>query len=308
MDKNMLNSLLRSSGKRILPSSGSSTTEPRKNSQNLSSSFDKDIQKSAEEKDDDTIDISRSNKIYESYLSNLENVIKVSPSIFKRKLNALQNEIDSPGLHPYETDRLLFLKGILNLFYYDEHYLDEDYDDYAEQYISILDEVDSIIDELSYVTDEAWYLYYVANMFSIDRFKDIEPLDKLQDLWDKICSIELDDAVTEWKVSFWQETSQRIHDMMEMIYTPDPTPSTISYSGNGKVFRKVQSILEENLFLDPSDITADANFITDLGCDSLDVVELIMEFEKTFGITIPDHHAERISTVGDAVAYIESHT
>lgn len=308
MDKNMLNSLLRSSGKRILPSSGSSTTEPRKNSQNLSSSFDKDIQKSAEEKDDDTIDISRSNKIYESYLSNLENVIKVSPSIFKRKLNALQNEIDSPGLHPYETDRLLFLKGILNLFYYDEHYLDEDYDDYAEQYISILDEVDSIIDELSYVTDEAWYLYYVSNMFSIGRFKDIEPLDKLQDLWDKICSIELDDAVTEWKVSFWQETSQRIHDMMERIYTPDPEPSTISYSGNGKVFRKVQSILVEKLSVDPYEVTTDADFITDLGCDSLDVVELIMEFEKVFGITIPDHHAERISTVGDAVAYIESHT
>ena len=57
-----------------------------------------------------------------------------------------------------------------------------------------------------------------------------------------------------------------------------------------------------------SDIEAKASFANDLGADSLDTVELIMEFEKEFGITIPDDKAEKISTVGDAIAYIEENT
>ena len=302
----MLNSLLRSSGKGSLSWNTFDNSETKKYTQPSTSSNNVAVPKTKEEVEDNSIDISRSNKVYDSYLSNLVNTLSVSPSIYKRKLNMLQKEIDSPDLDLYETDRLLFLKGVLNLFYYDEHYLDENYDDYAEEYISILDEVDSITDEMSVVTEEAWFLYYVANMFSIGRFKDVKPLDKLQELWDKICSINLMEEETEWKVSFWHETAQRIHDMMERIYTPDLIPSTTSYSGNGNVFRKVQSILVEKLMLDPYEVTAEADFVTDLGCDSLDVVELIMEFEKVFGITIPDHHAERISTVRDAVAYIES--
>lgn len=307
MDKNMLNSLLRSSGKGSLPSNNPGKLEPKKSPQNSLSSFGQITQKTAEEKDDESVDVSRSNKIYESYLSNLENVMSVSPSIFKRKLITLQNEIDSPGLHPYETDRLLFLKGVLNLFYYDDHYLDEDFDDYAEQYDSIIDEIDNLIDEMSDVTDEAWYLYYVANMFSIGRFKDVEPLDKLQELWGNIMSIKLQNEETEWKVSFWEENAKRIHDMMERIYTPDPEPATSSYGRNGSIFTKIQRILVKKLFVDPYEVTVDASFVNDLGCDSLDVVELIMEFEKEFGLTIPDYHAKRITTVGDAVAYIKSH-
>ena len=53
--------------------------------------------------------------------------------------------------------------------------------------------------------------------------------------------------------------------------------------------------------------TEKAAFITDLGADSLDTVELIMDFEKEFGITIPDEEAEKIKTVGDAVAFVEAH-
>ena len=52
-------------------------------------------------------------------------------------------------------------------------------------------------------------------------------------------------------------------------------------------------------------VTPNASFTNDLGADSLDTVELIMEFEKAFGMTIPDEAAEKISTVGDAIAYIE---
>ncbi|NUQ80155.1 MAG: acyl carrier protein [Bacteroidetes bacterium] len=74
------------------------------------------------------------------------------------------------------------------------------------------------------------------------------------------------------------------------------------------VSEKVKEIIIEKLGVDATQITNEASFTNDLGADSLDTVELIMEFEKAFGITIPDEDAEKIGTVGDAVKYIESHS
>jgi acyl carrier protein len=68
---------------------------------------------------------------------------------------------------------------------------------------------------------------------------------------------------------------------------------------------KVKSIIVEKLGVDEDDISNDASFTNDLGADSLDTVELIMEFEKEFDLTIPDEDAEKIATVGDAVTYIQ---
>lgn len=68
---------------------------------------------------------------------------------------------------------------------------------------------------------------------------------------------------------------------------------------------KVKAIIVEKLGVDEDDITNDASFTNDLGADSLDTVELIMEFEKEFDLTIPDEEAEKIATVGDAVSYLE---
>ncbi len=68
---------------------------------------------------------------------------------------------------------------------------------------------------------------------------------------------------------------------------------------------KVTDIIVEQLGVDASEINADAHFINDLGADSLDTVELIMEFEKEFSIEIPDENAEKIQTVGEAIAYVE---
>ncbi len=68
---------------------------------------------------------------------------------------------------------------------------------------------------------------------------------------------------------------------------------------------KVVSIIVEKLGVDDSEVTPNASFTNDLGADSLDTVELIMEFEKEFNISIPDDKAETITTVGDAVKYIE---
>lgn len=68
---------------------------------------------------------------------------------------------------------------------------------------------------------------------------------------------------------------------------------------------KVKEIICDKLSVDEAEVTNEASFANDLGADSLDTVELIMEFEKEFGITIPDDKSEKISTVGDAIAYIE---
>ena len=72
------------------------------------------------------------------------------------------------------------------------------------------------------------------------------------------------------------------------------------------VAEKVKAIIVDKLGVDESEVTNEANFINDLGADSLDTVELIMEFEKEFDIQIPDDKAEVIATVGDAVSFIES--
>lgn len=71
---------------------------------------------------------------------------------------------------------------------------------------------------------------------------------------------------------------------------------------------KVKEIIVSKLGVDESQITPEASFTNDLGADSLDTVELVMEFEKAFNMQIPDEDAEKISTVGDAIKYIQSKT
>ena len=71
---------------------------------------------------------------------------------------------------------------------------------------------------------------------------------------------------------------------------------------------RVVAIIVDKLGVDESEVTTEASFTNDLGADSLDTVELIMEFEKEFNIAIPDDQAEKIGTVGQAVEYIDSNT
>ncbi len=75
-----------------------------------------------------------------------------------------------------------------------------------------------------------------------------------------------------------------------------------------EVASKVKAIIVDKLGVEESEVTAEASFTNDLGADSLDTVEMIMEFEKEFGISIPDDQAEKITTVGDAIAHIEAAT
>ena len=75
-----------------------------------------------------------------------------------------------------------------------------------------------------------------------------------------------------------------------------------------EIATKVIAIVVDKLGVEESQVTPEANFTGDLGADSLDTVELIMELEKEFNLTIPDDQAEKIATVGDAIAYIENAT
>ncbi len=72
-----------------------------------------------------------------------------------------------------------------------------------------------------------------------------------------------------------------------------------------EIASRVKAIIVDKLGVDENEVTETANFTQDLGADSLDTVELIMEFEKEFGINIPDDQAQTIATVGDAISYIE---
>ena len=75
-----------------------------------------------------------------------------------------------------------------------------------------------------------------------------------------------------------------------------------------EVQSKVVEIIVDKLGVKESEVTPEASFTNHLGADSLDTVELIMEFEKEFNLSIPDDEAEKIGTVGDAIKYIESHS
>ena len=73
-----------------------------------------------------------------------------------------------------------------------------------------------------------------------------------------------------------------------------------------EVALKVKEIIANKLGVDEAQVVPEASFTNDLGADSLDTVEMVMEFEKAFNLQIPDEDAEKISTVGDAIKYLES--
>ncbi len=74
-----------------------------------------------------------------------------------------------------------------------------------------------------------------------------------------------------------------------------------------EIANRVKKIIVDKLGVDESEVTTEASFTNDLGADSLDTVELMMEFEKEFNISIPDDQAENIGSVGQAISYLEEH-
>ena len=84
-------------------------------------------------------------------------------------------------------------------------------------------------------------------------------------------------------------------------------PYKQNFKNMSDISSRVKKIIVDKLGVDEAEVTNEASFTNDLGADSLDTVELIMEFEKEFNISIPDEQAETITTVGQAVSYLEEH-
>ena len=92
-----------------------------------------------------------------------------------------------------------------------------------------------------------------------------------------------------------------------IIFAPNLKPIELMTTKNdASIESRVKKIIVDKLGVDEKEVTPQASFTNDLGADSLDTVELIMDFEKEFNIAIPDEQAEKINTVGEAIAYIEA--
>ncbi len=91
-----------------------------------------------------------------------------------------------------------------------------------------------------------------------------------------------------------------------MLYCIDPPKQLRGLPRMADHSEKVKDIIANELGVEREKLTTDASFMDDLGADSLDIVELVMEFEKEFNIDIPDEEAEKLRTVGDALSYLSS--
>ena len=99
------------------------------------------------------------------------------------------------------------------------------------------------------MTDEGGYIYFIANMYSCHRYKDSDPLDKLDDLWSTLSTIELNENETEFKVAFWHETANEVYDLMKEIWTPESQTSVHSSLSNSNHSPQVEMRIDENLCL-----------------------------------------------------------
>lgn len=93
----------------------------------------------------------------------------------------------------------------------------------------------------------------------------------------------------------------------ETVAPPSPSFASTRNSSTSSIEYRVKAIIVEKLSVSPAEVTMHSSFANDLGADSLEIVELMMDIEKELGITIPEAESEEIRTVGDAVRYIENH-
>lgn len=257
------------------------------------------------------VDFTRSSQIIDEFMEDWGNIINLEPYAsvsqgFPNRLKRIQDVIDREGLSWEETDRLRSFMAAVSLLYFDYHLHNGNFTSLRqESYYAILDKVDELVGAMQTFTNEAAFIYYTANLYSANRFQDASPSAKLKEFWDNLQKIELVEGQTEWKVSFWKETAENIHKyMLSQVGS--------SYSNNSRysedyIKNRVISIVEDKLTLDYGEAKTYSRLVDDLGADSLDAVELIMEMEKEFNLTIPDEDAERIRTVGDIISYIKRH-
>ena len=247
-------------------------------------------------------------------LDNLSSILDSKRSRFKEIIKDIQKTIDSDETDDYDKDRLRILQMALSFAYFEAHYLDEDFDKYEDTYNEIIDKIDEINPSMAYQNNEAEIIYLISNMYSIDRFQNVKPLDKLEQLWNDVNRLELDESQMEFKPSFWLNKAKETYELQKRIYSGSNNyySNTLHSTSNSSlsvssIYTKLKKILIEKLYVDEAELSLNAEFSRDLGADSLDSVEIMLEVEKEFGIMIPDDEAEKIITINDAIQCIKSH-
>lgn len=257
------------------------------------------------------VDFTRSSQIIDEFMEDWGNIINLEPyasvsQSFPNRLKRIQDVIDREGLSSEETDRLRSFMAAVSLLYFDYHLHDGNFTSLREEsYYAILDNVDELVGAMQTFTNEAAFIYYTANLYSAKRFQDASPAAKLREFWNNLQEIQLVDGETEWKVDFWKEKAEEIHDYM--LSQIGSSYSNTSRPSGDRIQKTVYGIIEDKLTVSWDEIHLYSRLVEDLGADSLDAVELIMEMEKKFDLTIPDEDAARIRTVGDIVSYIKRH-
>lgn len=252
---------------------------------------------------------------WDYYLDKLEEIMNLSPAKYKTFINQLKMPLYGGKWNSFEKDRLRFFLAYMALRYSDIHYYETEFFENPEPYTEILDSIDRYINEMKERTDEAEFLYFVANMYSADRFEGVDPMEKLNEFWNELQGCQLNDNITEFKSDYWVEKAQNTYNYMVGLLQPSDEDNGGSASSNNSlpnsdkhdIFERVKKILLDKLPIDSSEINLNARLKEDFGADSLDAMELIMEFEKEFDIIIPEEDARRILTVGNAIDYIKTH-
>ena len=136
-----------------------------------------------------------------------------------------------------------------------------------------------------------------------ESFKIEDAIAKIEDKINK----EVEKAAKRFEnfdAAMFRSTNARVLEYQSKI---DAINERFKNAMNDNNLAEVKQIIIDKLGVEESEVTAEASFTNDLGADSLDTVELIMEFEKEFNISIPDEQAETIATVGQAITYLEEH-
>lgn len=167
----------------------------------------------------DGVDVSRSNSIYKNFLtpSNLNNVLDLSYYSFPKGIGGLLRVAQDKTLSIRDRDRILLLIGWVSLMYYLVHFCDADFAGDEDEMYDILDLIDGYVGAISNRTPEALYLYYLANMFSADRFENSIPSAKLDELRQVLSQINLIEGETEFKVDGWKKIESIISKIMGRI-------------------------------------------------------------------------------------------
>lgn len=163
-------------------------------------------------------------------LDNLSSILDAKRSRFKEIIKDIQKTIDSDEIDDYDKDRLRILQMALSFAYFEAHYLDEDFDKYEDIYYEIIDKIDEINPSMAYQNNEAEIIYLLANMYSIDRFQNVKPLDKLEQLWEDINKLELDESQMEFKPSFWLNKAKETYELQKRIFDNSDSHTSSSVS------------------------------------------------------------------------------